>query len=78
MRCGATAKPRVELQGKAVVERDGDALLVMLPDGEIVPRPTARAADILIRRWFKARALDVAINVGLTEWRDGIRPPSEE
>lgn len=73
--CPKVNVPRVEVQGRAVVERDGDRLLVMFPDGEIVSRPDARAAEIVIKRWFKARAVDDAINAGLIEWRDGIKPP---
>lgn len=65
----------VELQGKAIVERDGPDLIVMLPDGEVKFASDATHAEKIAKRWFHEHSID-AINVGLIEWRHGLAPPT--
>lgn len=69
-------RPPVNVQGKVFVERgDGDDLLILLPDGSVVMAQTPKQALSKIKAWFKVTLNEDAINVGLIEWRHGLKPP---
>lgn len=55
-------------QGKVVVERDGDAFIVMFPDGAIQSFPNEPAVQRACSKWFKAN-LTGDIGIGQIEWR---------
>lgn len=47
---------------------------IMLPDGQIEHASTACAVEKKVRAWFKAAMHDDTFNVGLIEWRAGLKP----
>jgi len=62
----------VKKQGKVIVERDGDAFMIMFPDGNIVARGNKKAAERVIDNWCK-KDLGTkvsAIGIAEIEWRD--------
>jgi len=62
--------PRVNVQGKAVVERgEAGELLVMLPDGTIVTAPTRAHAERIVRKWCERTAAADAVNACVIDWR---------
>jgi len=69
-------KPKVEIQGKAIVEPDENSgYLVMFPDGDIMRAKNPSIALARIKRWFKQNMKGKkAIGVGKIEWRN-CRPP---
>lgn len=63
-------RPEVVRQGKVVVERDDEGLLIMLPDGQIEWARNRRAATKLIKVFFeKSLGEGCKIGVGAIEWR---------
>ena len=72
--------PRVNSQGKAIVEGAGmgGSLVVMMPDGAVMFTDTPALALKAIKTWFAKNTNVKAINVGIIEWRDNIQPPKEE
>jgi len=71
-------KPKVEIQGKAIVEPDEDSgYLVMFPGGDIWRAKNKREAVARIKRWFKQNMKGKdAIGVGKIEWRN-CNPPGQ-
>lgn len=62
-------KPKVNKQGTAVVERDGDWFLVMFPNGNVESFKTKEAVEKRLKSWFWIHNDPNAIGVGLIEWR---------
>lgn len=75
LNCGD--KPRVKLQGRAIVERHHEGLIAMLPNGDIEIAIDERDVLTKIRKWFQRHADHGAFNVASVEWRDGLKPPTE-
>lgn len=64
-------KPKVQRQGRIVIERDsefGDYLL-MSPDGSVTYAKTKRIAEAKARAWFKENVESGKIGLGIIEWR---------
>ena len=62
--------PPVRIQGRAIVESDGDGgFLLMTPDGQVEWAPDRAGALRKLKKWAKADADDEAINALVTEWR---------
>jgi hypothetical protein len=59
---------QVQAQGKAIVERNEDGLLVMLPTGRIYHASTKDEATRIIQRYVK-RTLKGDVGVLTIEWR---------
>jgi hypothetical protein len=55
-------------QGKIVVERDGEAYVVMFPDGNVRAFGTYQQAEAAISLWAKAHTA-AEINTLVVEWR---------
>lgn len=65
----AGTKPKVEYQGKVVVDACYGGYFFMLPDGQVGERQTAAEVEKLAKAWFKKHAPHNAIGVGKIEWR---------
>lgn len=71
-------RPPVNMQGKAVVERGfGKELLIMLPNGDVLTATSPKDAHRQIADWYRREMNEDAINVGMIEWRHGLKPPKE-
>lgn len=73
----ARTKPRVKLQGRAIVERHDCLIIAMLPNGDIESAIDERGILTKIRKWFHRHADHGVFNVASVEWRDGLKPPTE-
>lgn len=63
-------RPEVIQQGKAIVERDDEGLLIMLPDGQIEWARSKKGAEKLIKSFFKKHLGEgFKVGVGTVEWR---------
>jgi hypothetical protein len=62
-------KPKVNVQGKVIIEYSEGDFLLMFPDGRIEVRGNWKAAKRCAQLMFKREAVD-AINVGFIEWRN--------
>lgn len=56
-------------QGKVVVEPDGNAFLVMTPDGSIQFARNKKSAEKIARAWFQANLNGSKVGIGEIEWR---------
>ena len=64
-------KPRIQSQGKIVMELDGPGWLMMTPDGEVTHQPNKASAEKAAKEWFSEHCpVDPSgIGIGRIEWR---------
>ena len=70
----AATKLRTRQQGKAIVERDPEgALMVMLPDGDIVRCKDKQEVIRRVKWWAELELKHKPADIGLVnlEWREG-------